>query len=716
MNTMQDGAGNTVFFSATGDLLAFHSRGQTWELAAPTPGWSLLFAADGELLPARPQPGSGAVISRDDARWTVAYRHVLREDGRAIDVAVQVFWMLADGLLHARLELGGLGPDWTLHAVVLPDMTLAYGEKTRLVVPREAGWLIEDAAQAFFLDEDAPGVVDFPYPGTQHMQCFGWMDGERGLYMDCRDTEGWIKAWRFAAEEAGVFRLQTRHETPRVLDPAGTFRLPYAITLGGFAGGWYEVAQIYRPWALQTVWASRGPEKRQGSYLSEIACWLWNRGRTDHVAPPAKELAKRLGAPVALDWYWWHKHGYDTEYPDYFPPREGEERFRDAVHDLQDHDVYVQVYTNGMCYDLDGAAWQPDGPLCALIREDGSYKAPAYNTFTNHHLAHTCGAAQRWREIVLGFIDNACALDVDGLYLDMIAAVGGQEACFHPAHGHAPGGGSYGVQGFRELLQQAREKAPKLALSSEATLECYMDLLDGYITPGVSLERLKWQAAMYGGRSSIVPLFSAVYHGHCVCFGNYDFLDGVPPFDEPWPAESRPDPAAEKDWPALYPDQFALELARTICFGFQPMVCNLTAAHFEDPRLQADLDFLVTASRFYYDHRPHLLWGRMLPPGELDCPAVAVDFLQRFIFTAPGEETTLSRSFPRVFHSAWEAPDGSCGVVMINHSRKPAEIVYRHAAGLVLTPNKSGQLRAENEILTGCLPARSCRFVPLMKA
>jgi len=492
------------------------------------------------------------------------------------------------------------------------------------------------------------------------------------------------------------------------------------VSLGGFHGGWYEVARLYRPWALQAPWARRGPAERRSSFVADIACWVWNRGRAADVAPPVKELARRLGAPVALDWYWWHKHAYDTEYPDYFPPREGEETFRAAVRDLQAHNVRVQVYTNGMCYDVDGKAWAPDGPECALMQEDGSWLAPAYNTFTQHHLAHTCGDSERWRAIVLGLVRQARALGLDGLYLDMIAAVGGRTPCFNPRHRHAPGGGCYSVQGFRETLRQARAQAPGFTLSSESTLEWYLDLFESHIICGISMERLKWQAEMYGGRGRVVPLFMAVYHGRTVCFGNYSFLDGIPPFDELWPAEYRTDPGKEKDWAALCPDQFALELARTVTFGCQPLVSNLRAGHFADPRLAGDLAFLIELSKVYHREREFLLWGEMLAPGDLECPPHETVFLQRFVFTAPGEETYLRREYPAVLHSAWRAPDGRMAVLLVNYTRGAVPVAYRPAEGLRVVPggDRAGLpagtvLEPEGGGVRGRLAPRCALMLPL---
>jgi hypothetical protein len=98
------------------------------------------------------------------------------------------------------------------------------------------------------------------------------------------------------------------------------------------------------------------------------------------------------------------------------------------------------------------AAGLPDGPECAIQQEDGTFKAVVYNKYTGHRLAHCCGASETWRAILRGLARRARALGIDGLYIDMISNVAGADLCFHPRHGHAPGGGVYQVEGFRPVL------------------------------------------------------------------------------------------------------------------------------------------------------------------------------------------------------------------------------------------------------------------------
>jgi len=698
--------GSTAEFTDHGDLVSFVSRGVSRRLFAPSPCWALAPAApDPGAAVLAPPVGSGEVVRSEAGTLDVVFREVVAPDGATTSVFVRVRWYLEDGLLRGRIRLEGLPEGFVLHALIFPDLQVSVTPEGRLILPRLEGVVIHDAG-ARIEREGKRAKFAFRYPGQLSMQCLGWAEKGDGLYLDSRDVQGWSKEYRVTGRGAGIAGLQIWHFAPREpLD--GRFDLPYGISIGGFDGTWFDVGRVYRRWALQTRYAARGPEERRQTWIADVACWVWNRGRVADVCPPVRELASRLQLPVALDWYWWHKHGYDTEYPDYFPPREGEAALRDAIQDLQARGVYTQVYTNGVGYDMDGKAWLPDGPECAILLENGEIMAVVYNVYTKHRLAHCCGASEIWHRKVRDFVRKARALGIDGLYIDMISNVAGARLCFHPRHGHAPGGGFYQVEGFRRLWRELRREHPGFVFTTEAPAEVFADLVDGFITINTSNERL-------GDVYDPIQLWNAVYHGRAVCFGNYALPDGIPPYDELWPPEHRRRPEEEKDWRALCPDQFSIELARTLVGGIQPMVANLKMEHFENPEYADDMRFLVDVARFYHAHREWLLWGEMLPPGELDCRACSVRFLQRMIFTPPGREKIIIKSQPAVLHSAWQAPSGQAMLFLVNYTREPQPVRFACARGLrISSPLPEGFRDVSAGEIEGTLPPRGCAAVPL---
>lgn len=695
---LEDASGLVALFSAQGQLLGLGREGCAWSFSGPCFGWSLRTEWDYKKPETLRPCGAARVTQPDATHLHLEFDRLQYEDGRQVEATVELEWELVDGLLQGRLVRVVLPEGLKPAALNFPEVRIPYTKGSQWVVPLDLGMVVEDPlGQAL----DAEDMSAYRREWT-HMQLTAWLCEGIGLHLDSRDTQGWMKAVLLRAGQ-GTAELCIEHLLPQPTSGAQEFP-GYRVSLAPFVGGWYESAQIYRPWAIQQQWASRGPDQRRGTYVAESACWLWLRGRISNVCPVAKEVARRLELPVALDWYWWHKHPYDTSYPDYFPPREGTDAFRGAVADLQQHKVSVQVYTNGMSWDHDEPRWETEGRKCTTVLRDGQYWGVIYNTWMNRRLMHTCGAAEGWHRQALITADGGAALGLNGLYMDQIAIVGGTTPCFSTEHGHVPGGGCYGVQGFRELFRKVRERHPNLVLSSESVFEVYQDLLDACITLQTSFEASRGAGGCKG--ADLIPLFHAIYHGHAVVFGNYSHIDGITPYDELWPEEARPDPTEERNWHALCPDQFALDMARTVACGCQPLATNLTAAHLSNPELAEDIEFFLELSRFYHAHREWLLWGEMLSPDSLECQTIDVSCIQRTIFTRPSTIEPFTVQRPAVLHSAWRSPDGAAGLFLANYTRSEQTVTISRKDGLVPADGQS----------TVTLPARSLRLVPLVGA
>lgn len=695
---LRDEAGLVVRISELGHIVSIERNGAVQTLAEGCFGWSLRMGFD-DQAPEMLRPCAAARITQMDARRLhVEFDRMRHEDGREVEVSVGLTWELVDGLLQGRIEHVELPEGLLPAALAFPDILLPYSDNAQWVVPRDIGVLIDNPLA------DAVDAPDMSASRREraHMQMTAWLAEDAGLYLDARDPDGWMKSLLLRVGRQTV-ELCIEHVLPQPL--TGQPEFPgYSVSVASFAGGWYEAAQIYRPWALQQEWASRGPDQRRNTYVAELACWLWLRGRIDNVCPAAKEVARRLNLPVAVDWYWWHKHPYDTSYPDYFPPREGAETFKAAVADLQQSNVSVQVYTNGMSWDREEPRWETEGIKCTTVLRDGEYWGHVYNTWMNRKLMHTCGAADGWHRQALITAEGVAALGLDGLYMDQIAIVGGTTPCYSTEHGHVPGGGSYGVQGFREIFRKVRAAQPGLVLSSESVAEVYQDLLDCCITLQTSWEASVGVAGCKG--TTLIPLFQAVYHGHAVVFGNYSHIDGITPWDYFWPEDARPAPSEEQDWHALCPDQFCLDMARTVACGCQPLATNLTMDHLNDPVFADDVAFFLDLSRFYHANREWLLWGEMLHPGTVDCAQMDVTCIQRSIFTRPSTIKPFTVQRPAVLHSAWRAHDGEAGLFLFNYTREEQTVTLTRPDGFV----------PEDGETTLRLPPRSMRLVRLADA
>ena len=511
-----------------------------------------------------------------------------------------------------------------------------------------------------------------------------------GWYVDQRD-EARFHTGMFRArsgERPGTVTLEAVCEPPAASPRA--WRMPFGGTIAAIPGAdWFAAAARYREWARRQPWY-KAARSRDFGKLRDIAMWFWNRGAADHVISPVERFQEASGVPAAIDWYWWHAIPYDTGFPNFWPPREGEATFRAAVKRCNEKGIFIQVYTNGMTWDADDPSWTEGGTESARINIDGTFRATAFNRFMPHRLAYMCGTAEKYQARMHPLYRKLASTGMPGIYLDMIGNAS-YNPCFATNHVHAPGGGTHGIMGYRDFVRRIKKENPGVLLSTEDATEPYLDVFDAGICLACNYER-------FGSNNDsryAVPVCQAIYHGCEVLFGSYAMVHGIPPFDPKWPTDRKW--KEEKDWKALFPDQFALELTRGVTWGMQPMVHNFRPGDDSDPRFADDYRLMIDTARFYHANRRFLFDGDMCAPGKMECERQKIDFLVRGTYAREGEYRTITReTIPAVLHSVWRAPDGSVAAVLVNWTRKARRFKL-----------SAPDISAEGEI-----PPRSWRLVP----
>ncbi len=575
-----------------------------------------------------------------------------------------------------------------VEAIDFPVVDAPRTDKTGVVYPKSLGVLEHPAWKSL-----APGaeiVAAKPIAFRFIAACDG---SAGGLYLDERGARGY--AGRLVAEngrEPMTVRLIARHLPVVTPGSNRAFALPYGGTVRRFDGGWYEAARIYRAWARTQPWASANRAKDR-TRLRDIALWMWQRGASEGVVGAAERFQDETGLPPAVDWYWWHKIPYDTHYPFFWPPREGEAAFRAAIARMKKRGIFSQVYTNGASWDCDDPSWATDGGLEGARHEErgGSFLAYRYNVFTKHRLGHMCGEAPKFQDHFAKLAAKLADCGLDGLYMDQIGCLC-FGSCWNPAHGHAPGGGRTMTDGFRNLFRRIRRENPGLLLSTEEPNEEYIEDVDHVICLRQNPERAEqrgWQT------HEAVPVYQTLHHGETTLFGSFAILDGRPAWDSAWPDENRW--RDEGKWDALFSvDLFSLEFVRGVVFGNQPCVHNLTLGQIENPGLAEGWRFLKETAAFYYANREFLYDGEMLHPGSMDCEQVPFTFPARSTYTTEKSLARVRSASPAVLHSVWRAPDGRIAAVLVNWTSQPR----RYA------------LTAPDAAAEGTIPPRSWRLAP----
>ena len=147
---------------------------------------------------------------------------------------------------------------------------------------------------------------------------------------------------------------------------------------------------------------------------------------------------------------------------------------------------------------------------------------------------------------------------------------------------------------------------------------------------------------------------------------------------------------------AKYPDQFAVEFARGIVWGVQPMVHNFVMRDVENPRVAKDIQFMKDSAKFYHDNKKFLFDGEMLEPAKLMCATKRVEFLKTSSYRRPHESGACAQNaLPCVFHSEWRAKDGREAAVLVNWTREEQKY----------------EIQFERVRIRGTLPALSWRLL-----
>jgi len=217
--------------------------------------------------------------------------------------------------------------------------------------------------------------------------------------------------------------------------------------------------------------------------------------------------------------------GFDTHYPEYFPPREG---FETSLAALQKLGVRVAPYINGRIFDQATQTWTRDqasrfaaknlpnptlnNQTLALYNE--SYGSQAL-------FAVMCPHTDYWQATIADVVGTLVQIyGTDGVYIDQIAAAV-PKPCWDPSHNHSLGGGHYWVDGYRSMLQNVRAQAgDKALILTEANAEPYMQGVNMFLT-------LTAFAGDFAGGTHIVPAFPAIYGGYVFTMGSEFFQEDL---------------------------------------------------------------------------------------------------------------------------------------------------------------------------------------------
>jgi len=642
----------------------FDKRSGHEHMARDTPGslWVLDLPeqAGGTLLPQHARQFECRREDNDPNRVRLLWSGFSRDAMPMLSVSVHVHFDPTARASRFSIMVQGLNGvvPLVVHFPRIPAITQQESEV--LAIPY---WMGEKTTQARQLLSTASGNAqrrEFSYPGILSMQCMAfYRDNGPGLYWVADDIEARSKSFAAFGNGQGGIGLEVCHFPGADTIAKTVYEPGYDVLIGAFQGDWMTVATRYREWALQQPWAreSRLHQGRTPGWVRDTGFWVWNRGSSDGVLAPAAVMQDYLGVPVGVFWHWWHGCAYDVNFPEYLPPREGTDAFRQAVRRARQEGLNPIVYMNQRLWGMTAESWiSQEAERYAVKKPDGTVQPEVYNTFTRSPMASMCMGTAFWRNTYAGLSEAVYNdLGVRGIYMDQACS---SLVCYDTEHGHPPGGGTYWMEGFRALESDIRKRCPGIALAGEGCGEAWLPYLDLMLSLQVSQERYaapdQWEP---------IPFFSAVYHGYAVLYGSYSSLTR-PPYDALWPKDSAPaHPLQLLDEKFRY--QFRLEQARSFVWGQQPCLSNFLPEHLAERG--AELAYIRQFIRLRQATLPYLLHGTFLRPPHMGIPDMEIDMSRLSIYAGQqGAVQEYRKRVPQYLAGAWRAEGGRIAVAIAN--------------------------------------------------
>ena len=555
----------------------------------------------------------------------------------AVATTVSITLNRNDHLSRWRIRVDNRSTEWGIWQVHFPVLRLRpVGDgNNAFVLCKDRGRLVENCFDApsgwghgFDANEDAPIGPGQSMPGSlsAQFQAIYNMKTGKGLYLATQDSEGHAKHLRVVNNGRDLLYL-IAHDPKDMGYPKRPFATAYDFVAGPFQGDWYDACQIYRSWALQQPWCSKGPLLTRNDiprWFKEAPLFLVSHSYGDESLLQKnlqvwREYLDLAGCPLPGTWYGW-KH-YDTETTAYDLPEcpwRVPEMRKTPVSNIHDGNYPKSPALSGfgeMCRQLKAAGGYAAPYVCLQILDQGRLRPAPYAEAARPAVSRDihgqmrnypgepswcmCVHSEWWRRRL---VETASALmekeHVGGLYLDTMQ--GGGQPCFATTHGHTCGGGRDRCQGMHELARRCREAVkvhdPMAFTDGESPTEDMIDVVDGILY-------------QYTLRPDIsVPLFATVYGDYIPRYG----------------MRCSPPEGA----------MFFLQAASLFVEGAKLGRIDTGGETFvhrpSDPKLAKQMAFLKRLIRFYRQERSrqYLSYGQLLRPMRFTRPD-PVPFVQQ---------------------------------------------------------------------------------------
>jgi hypothetical protein len=511
------------------------------------------------------------------------------------------------------------------------------------------------------------------YPSSfMNMQFMALTDPLVEFVERTEDTAGSVKVFRFEPSSGGSIRghaMQVDHFFD--LTPRESISIPYPVVISALKpvrGDWTDVAEVYKQWAMKQWWSEKARARPAPDWLSYIGLskliYLRQSDGTDRRLDASGIIADRqyLGMPLLTMVWGWEKYG-EWFYGDYFPPRGGWDSFDSFLKKGRQQDNRFFFLISPHFLEISTELWKS-----GTLKNTAMVDANGNNLFADFEpgrkYAYMDLSALSWRSEVVQAAGLLAQHGADVVQLDNFPWTI-QPACHDTRHGHPPGrGGNWQSAASRTLLEQAAQTMTSARrdalLSGEGGAELYIPWLTFYHSrdPGFEFSAVQ----DYRNGAEPVPLFEYVYHPLVTFLGQ-------------WVLAIEP-----------YFDSAYARVAFGRAFAWGQLPCYNSPALPNDPRTDpASIRFLkaIGSARLSFA-RKYLVDGTMLSPPKLEAPGIVARFP---VQGSPNLKERITTEFSAVQVSAWTAPDGAVGIILVNTDTRQVEAAVSVELEKLLLPD-----------------------------
>ena len=513
------------------------------------------------------------------------------------------------------------------------------------------------------------GIYEFRHPGINTVQMMAFYNDVAGLYLATYDTSGYCKSFSPTRRIEGL-DLSIEHYVEEI--PGQITSLLYDTIVGVFQGDWRTGADIYKKWAYKQPMCAKRLDQRKDIpewyKKAPVVITYRTRGKADFdpnavpntdyhppskVPPIIRKYSKALSCSVIAVAMQWEKHGPWIG-PDYFPPFQGEEPFKQAIKQMHRDRNYFCLYIQPLWHYRskntdykDYSRFQKESKECIALDITG---CPDVHSRGESDAATLCIGSSKAKEILRDSIMGCFNLGADIVQIDAILGFQANK-CYSKEHNHSLGIGKWMHEHIFNFLneiqkQAAREKEEFLFSTEGAPCELYIPLLGTYDS-----RRDFFPTSI---TQQNVPLFNYIYHPYILGFAGL----GYPDIDAP--------------------EGLFLKAAQIITEGFfinlvlgqrGKMTLGLNKSYDPAPCQAEALKFIKLCIQAQRDYaRDYLIFGEILRP-------VAMGNVPTLKFKAnfnpwpfrEGEEIH-SIEVPAVFHSSWRVGPQNIGHILANYT------------------------------------------------